>query len=143
VYRTCRCIGHKLTTCTLPLRVLAAACTMRNEALRDVMGALRDVTERYVHFASVNCSTVTFLPIALKPSINFELEYIVGKSMKRGFQRCIVRTEILSTLHVRVGYISVTKYATETIGPTEANDPRIHIVPLRHVDPRLIRECLG
>ena len=38
---------------TVPLRVLAVACTMRNEALRDVMGAyvtgccgaLRNITE--------------------------------------------------------------------------------------------------
>jgi len=33
--------------CTLLLRVLAVACTMRIEALRDVMGALRCVTGRY------------------------------------------------------------------------------------------------
>ena len=33
--------------CTLPLRVLAVACTMRNKRLRDVMGALRGITERY------------------------------------------------------------------------------------------------
>jgi len=32
--------------CTLPLHVLAVACTVRNEALRDIMGALRGITER-------------------------------------------------------------------------------------------------
>jgi len=33
--------------CTLPLRVLAVACTVHNKALRDIMGALRGITERY------------------------------------------------------------------------------------------------
>jgi len=33
--------------CTLPMRVLAVACTMRNEALRKRCASLRDVTERY------------------------------------------------------------------------------------------------
>jgi len=33
-----------LGECTLPLRVLAVACTMRNEALRDVTGALQGLT---------------------------------------------------------------------------------------------------
>jgi len=33
--------------CTLPLRVLAIACRMRNEALRSVMGRCGSVTGRY------------------------------------------------------------------------------------------------
>ena len=33
--------------CTLPLYVLAVACTMRNEALRSVMGRYGSVTGRY------------------------------------------------------------------------------------------------
>jgi len=80
-------------------------------------------------------STVTFLPIALKPSI-------VEKPMKRRFQQCIVRTEILSTFHVRVQYISVTKYAIQTIGPMEANYPKIH-PSLQARGLHLIHECLG
>ena len=59
-------------------------------------------------------------------TIDLELEYIIGKPMKRRFQRYIVRTEILSTFHARVEYLSVTKYATETIGPMGTNNPKIH-----------------
>ena len=36
-------------------------------------------------------STVTFLPIAIKPSIDLELEYIYRKSMKHRFHRLSVR----------------------------------------------------
>jgi len=36
----------RLGECTLPLHVLDVACTMRNEALRDVTGALRGLMER-------------------------------------------------------------------------------------------------
>ena len=46
--------------------------------------------------------------------------------MKCRFQWCIVHTKILSTFHARVEYISVTKYAIETIGPMWANDPKIY-----------------
>jgi len=49
---------------------------------------------------------VTFLPTSLKHSIDLELEYIVRKSMKHRFQWYIVHTEILSTSHARVEYIS-------------------------------------
>jgi len=38
-----------------------------------------------------------------------EPDYIFEKPMKRRFQRYLVRTEILSTFHVRVEYISVRK----------------------------------
>jgi len=49
----------------------------------------------------------------------------------------------ISTFYTPVKYISVTKYAIETIGPMWAIDPKIHLFPLRHVDPHLIHECLG
>jgi len=62
--------------------------------------------------------------------------------MKRRFQRYIVHTEILSTFHARVEYISVTKYVIETIGPMGANHPKIHH-PLEARGPHLIHECLG
>ena len=47
-------------------------------------------------------STVTFLPIALEPSIDLELEYIFRKPMEHRFQRYIVRKEMLSIFHARV-----------------------------------------
>ena len=80
-------------------------------------------------------STVTFFAnCSQTPRIDLKFEYTLGKPMKRRFQQCIVHTEILSTFHARVEFISVTKYAIETIGPMGANDPKIHL-PLRHVDP--------
>jgi len=66
-----------------------------------------------------------FCQLLSNPSIDLELEYIIGKPMKCRFQHCIVRTEILSTFHARVEYISVTKYTIETIGPMGPNDPKI------------------
>ena len=42
-----QCHYPHVRECILPLRVLAVACTMRNEALRDVKGALQGVKERY------------------------------------------------------------------------------------------------
>jgi len=50
---------------------------------------------------------VEFSHISLKPHINLELECIFWKPMNRWFQRYIVRTEILSTFHAWVKYISV------------------------------------
>jgi len=70
----------------------------------------------------VSNSNVTFLPIAVKPSIDLELEYIFGKPMKQ--IPMISRTEILSIFHARVEYISVTKYAIETIGPMRQTTPK-------------------
>jgi len=77
------------------------------------------------------------------PSVDLELELIFRKLVKRRFQRCIVLTEILSTLHTRDEYISVTKYTIEIIGPMKGNDPKIHLFRLRHMDRHLIHECLG
>ena len=74
------------------------------------------------------CQLLHFCQSLSNPSIDLELGYIFGKPMKRGFQRCIVRTEI-SNFYARVKYISVTKYAIETIGPIVANDPKIHPIP--------------
>jgi len=62
-----------------------------------------------------NCTSVTlhllhtFLPIALKPSIDLELEYIFGKPMKYRFQRYFVHMQLLSTFHAGVKYISGRK----------------------------------
>jgi len=63
------------------------------------------------------CQLLHICQLLSNPSINLELEYIFGKAMKHRFQRYIVQTEILSTFHAWVNYISVTKYDTETIGP--------------------------
>jgi len=41
------------------------------------------------------------------PYFDFEPDYVIRKPRKRGFQRYIVRTEIFSTFHARVEYISV------------------------------------
>jgi len=40
------------------------------------------------------------------PHFDLELDYIVRKPMKHRFQRYIVRTEIFSTFHTQVEYIS-------------------------------------
>jgi len=80
------------------------------------------------------CQLLHFFQLLSNPSIDLELEYIFGKPMKCRFQRCIVCTQILSTFHARVAYISVTKYAIQTIGLIGENDPKIHPF-LWHVDP--------
>ena len=41
------CCEPHVGECTLPLRVLAVACTMRNEALQSVTGRYVSVTRRY------------------------------------------------------------------------------------------------
>ena len=75
------------------------------------------------------CHLLHFCQLLSNPSIDLELEYISGKPMNHRFQRCIVCTEILSTFHAWIEYISVTKHAVETIGPVGANDPKIHPFP--------------
>jgi len=65
-----------------------------------------------------------FCQLLSNPSIDLELEYIFGKPMKCRFQRYTVRTEILSTSHAQVEYISVTKYAFETTGPMGQTTPK-------------------
>jgi len=54
-------------------------------------------TDTVLHFC-------TFL---LNPHFDFEPDYIVRKPRQRRFQQYIVRTEIFSTFHARVEYISV------------------------------------
>jgi len=78
--------------------------------------------QQNVNFACVNCYRFAQI-FALKPSIDLELKYIFGKPMKRRFQRCVVRTEMLSTFHTRVEYTSVQKYVIlpiQTNGGTNA-----------------------
>ena len=53
--------------------------------------------------ALARLSCCTFL---LNTHFNLELDYIVRKPMKHRFQLYIVRTEIFSTFHARVEYIS-------------------------------------
>jgi len=60
--------------------------------------------------------TVTFLQISCKPNINLELDCIIGKPMKRRFQRCIVLMEILSTFHTGIEYISVKNTLLKPLG---------------------------
>jgi len=95
--------------------------------------------QRNVHFVCVNC----YIFVNCSQIQHRRWTGVFGKAMKCRFQRCIVRTEILSTFHARVKYISVTKYATVTIGPMGASDPKIHPFALRHVNPYLTHEWLG
>jgi len=60
-------------------------------------------------------------------NIDLEHDCIFRKPTKRRLQRYIVRTKILSTLHVRVEYISVPKYA---ILPSHTNGRKIPKQPL-------------
>ena len=57
-----------------------------------------------------------FCKLFANPNIDLEYDRIFEKPMKRRFQRYLVYTEILSTFHTRVEYISVAKYAFETDG---------------------------
>jgi len=50
--------------------------------------------------------------------------------------------EILSTFHAQVEYISVTKYAIETIWPMGKKTPK-STLPLEACGSHLIHECLG
>ena len=63
------------------------------------------------------CQLLHLWQLLSNPSIDLELEYIVGKPVKHRFQQCIVCTEILSPFHTQIEQISVTKYAIETVGP--------------------------
>jgi len=50
--------------------------------------------------------TATFLHISSQPHFDLKPDYIIRKPTKRRFQRYIARTEIFSTFHARVEYIS-------------------------------------
>jgi len=47
-----------------------------------------------------------FCTFLLKPHFDLEPDYVVRKPIKRCFQQCLVRTEILSTFQTRVEYLS-------------------------------------
>jgi len=71
--------------------------------------------------------TVIFLQISREPNFDLEASDIfgIGKPMNRRFQRYTVRTEVLSTFHARVEYISVLKIHSLTpFKPMVANPPR-------------------
>jgi len=84
------------------------------------------------------CQLLHFCQLLSNPSIDLEFEYIFGKPMKCRFQRCIVHMEIL-TFHARVEYISVTKYAIETIGLMGQTTPK-STLPLEARGSHLIYE---
>ena len=88
------------------------------------------------------CQLLHFCQLLSNPNIDLELEYIFGKPMKRRFQDVLSVQKYYQFFHARVEYISVTKYAVETIGPM-GKRPQIHPFSLRHVDPHLIYEWLG
>jgi len=83
---------------------------------------------------------VVFALCMANPNIVLELSCIFEKPMKRKFQRYLVRTEIPSTFHAQVEYISVTKYGIENNG---SKHPRNRPFPLQHVDPHSVHQCLG
>ena len=91
-----------------------------------------------VHFACVDC--YIFANWSQTPASTSNLS--TSSESQRRFQRCVVRTEMLSNFHARVEYIAVTKYVIETIGPKGANDPQNPPFPSRHADLHLIHECL-
>ena len=99
--------------------------------------------QQNAHFAYVNCYIFANCSQTQHRPQTW-VRYIFQKPMKRRFQRRIVRTEILSTFHVRVEYISVTKYAIETTKPMGQTTPKYYSpFLLRHVDPHITHECLG
>ena len=59
------------------------------------------------------------------PHFNFEPDYVIRKPRKRRFQWYIVRTEIFSTFHPRVEYISVKTVIRQIDLPT----PRAAMTP--------------
>ena len=54
----------------------------------------------------------------LNPHFDLEPDYIIRKPRKGRFQRYIVRTEIFSTFHARVEYISVKTVIRQIDLPT-------------------------
>jgi len=91
--------------------------------------------QRNVH---LRVSTVTSLPIALKPQHRPRI-WVSSHSSESQWnidcKRCILCTEILSTFNAWVEYISVTKYMPLKQLGQWANDPKIHPFTLKHVDP--------
>ena len=77
--------------------------------------------QQNIHFA---CSTVTFLPTALKPQHRSRTQVHARKANETWIPTIYCHTEILSTFHTRGEYISVTKYAIETTGPIGQTTPK-------------------
>ena len=71
--------------------------------------------------------------------VNFDLkpDYFFGKPMNRRFKRYIVRTEILSTFHARVEYISVKNTPFKPMGtkPPKLSFLLGHVDPIEHTHP--------
>ena len=76
------------------------------------------------------------------PNIDLELDCIFGKPMKHRFQRCIVRMEILSTFYVESNtfMLKIRHWNHLANGGSQPQKPPL---PLRHVDPHSVRQCLG
>jgi len=67
-----------------------------NESIPEAEWMYKGPTDEQLHFCI----------LLVNPTVDLELECISEKPMKRRFQRYIVRTEIFSTFHARVEYIS-------------------------------------
>jgi len=66
------------------------------------------------------------------PHFDFEPDYVIRKPQKQGFQRYIVWTEIFSTFHARVEYISVNPCPGNDFFATFASKWGV-IWPPRHI----------
>jgi len=87
--------------CSAPLSCVNILDCVLAGGRHDVIAARRAVVNPFcvmllLHFC-------TFL---LKPHFDLEPDYIVRKPIKLRFQQYLVHTEILSTFHTRVEYIS-------------------------------------
>jgi len=85
-------------------------------------------------------SCYIFCKFLLNSYHNLEPVYIIKKPIKRRFQQNLVCTEILSTFHTRVKYISA--HSNEW-GGANAKKSQKQTLPLRHVDPHSVHQCLG
>jgi len=85
------------------------------------------------------------------PHFDLESDYVTRKPILHRIQRCILRTEILSTFRTRVDRRSVpwsVRHVAIHINKPEisknaVNHARNSPIPLRHVDFHLTHECLG
>jgi len=106
--------------------------------------------ERAAGMAILRVISVTFLYISPQPHFDLQPVYITAKRMKHRFQRYIVRTEILSTFHTRVEYISrqtIRHFARSNEWDANAKKCQKPCqkqpLPLETRGLHLIHECLG
>jgi len=90
------------------------------------------------------CLLLHFCKFLVKP--NIDLESDCRKTLKRRFQRYLVHTEIRQFYAHESNTFLSKQYvilSIQTNGDANAEKSPIRPLPLRHVDPHLIHECLG